>query len=126
MVTLKLRQTTMFTSLVELPVGKCKALAHLDLRSRSKGRNGIGDEGAGRLARVLGECNELAYLDLRLNGIGAESVGRLAGVLGACKALAHLGLGMNDIGYEGAGRLARVLEECPGGSGSPGNGPHLS
>eukprot|EP00961_Rhodomonas_salina_P151017 2033457-Rhodomonas_salina.1 len=37
----------------------CKALAQVKMSGI-----GIGDEGAGRLARVLGECKALAHLDL--------------------------------------------------------------
>ena len=50
--------------------------------SISRGFNLIGDEGAGRLAEVLGQCSALAVLDLGHNGIGAEGAGRLAGGLG--------------------------------------------
>jgi hypothetical protein len=72
----------------------------------------IGDEGAGRLAAVLGQCASLAHLDLRGNEIGAEGAGRLAAVLGQCASLAHLDLGQNRIRDEGAGRLAAVLGQC--------------
>ena len=54
-------------------------LAHLNL-----GENGIGAEGAGRLAAVLGQCASLAHLDLGANGIGAEGAGRLAAVAKCC------------------------------------------
>ena len=43
-------------------------LAHLNLEM-----NGIEDEGAGRLAAVLGQCASLAHLSLRRNWIGAVS-----------------------------------------------------
>jgi len=45
--------------LESLRLCQCKALSHLDLSS-----NGIGDEGAGRLAGALGECKALSHLDL--------------------------------------------------------------
>ena len=38
----------------------------------------------------------LAHLGVRVNGIGADGAGRLAGVLGQCGALAHLDLRGND------------------------------
>ena len=56
----------------------------------------IGDEGAGRLAAVLGQCAALAHLSLRANGIGAEGAGRLAAVLGQCASLAHLAPDVSD------------------------------
>ena len=52
-------------------LGQCASLVHLDL-----GGNGIGDEGAGRLAAVLGQCASLAHLDLLGNGIGDEGAER--------------------------------------------------
>ena len=55
----------------------------------------------------------LAHLNLGENGIGAEGAGRLAAVLGQCASLAHLDLDYNEIGAEGAGRLAAVTERCP-------------
>ena len=58
-----------------LPAEPESRLAHLDL-----GHNGIGDEGAGRLAAVLGQCASLAHLDLCGNGIGDEGAGRLGAV----------------------------------------------
>ena len=44
-------------------------------------------------------------LNLARNGIGAEGAERLAGVLGQCSSLAELILHNNDIGDEGAERL---------------------
>ena len=58
---------------------------------------------------MLGQCGAVAHLNLQDNGIGADGAGRLAGVLGQCGALAHLDLGSNGIGADGAGRLAGVL-----------------
>ena len=55
---------------------------HLDLHG-----NEIGDEGAGRLAAVLGQCASLAHLNLHANGIGAEGAGRLAAVAKRCPSL---------------------------------------
>ena len=45
--------------------------------------------------------------------IGDEGAGRLAAVLGQCASLDHLNLGGNGIGAEGAGRLAALAEHCP-------------
>ena len=59
---------------------------------------------------MLGQCASLDHLNLRGNGIGAEGAGRLAAVLGQCASLAHLDLYENEIGAEGAGRLAAVTE----------------
>ena len=86
----------------------------LDL-NRGEDREGgspIGNEGARRLAGVLGQCSSLTDLNLGGNGIGEEGAGRLAGVLGQCSSLTVLNLGGNDIGAEGAGRLAGVLGLC--------------
>ena len=57
------------------------ALAHLD-----RGSNGIGDEGAERLAAVLGQCQSLTHLTLDSNGIGAEGTRRLQAAACACEA----------------------------------------
>ena len=67
----------------------------------------FGDEGAGRLAGVLGQCSSLAVLNLYGNGIGADGAGRLAGVLGQCSLLAELNLAGNGIGADGI-RLLRT------------------
>ena len=83
-------------------------IGHLDLQGCW-----ISDEGAGRLAAVLGQCASLAHLDLQENGIGDEGAGRLAVVLGQCASLAHLDLRYNGIGAEGAGRLDSVAKHCP-------------
>jgi hypothetical protein len=40
-------------------------------------RNGIGAEGAGRLAGVLGQCSSLAKLDLSYNGIDDDGIAML-------------------------------------------------
>eukprot|EP00961_Rhodomonas_salina_P257770 3483532-Rhodomonas_salina.1 len=85
-------------------LGKCKALAPIDLS-----RNNVGDEGAGSLARALWECMALAHLDLSQNSIGDEGAGAFASVLGECKALAHLALNANKISDEGEGSFALVL-----------------
>ena len=47
----------------------------------------IGDEGAGRLAAVLGQCASLAHLDLCNNRIGAEGAGRHRAVAMRCSGL---------------------------------------
>ena len=78
-------------------------LDHLNLRL-----NSIGDEGAGRLAGVLGQCRSLAHLDLSLNSIRDEGAGRLAGVLGQCRSLAHLHLNWTSISAEELGVLQSV------------------
>ena len=62
---------------------------------------------------MLAQCASLAHLDLSVNEIGDEGAGRLAAVLGQCASLAHLDLGGNGIGSEGAERLAAVAERCP-------------
>ena len=54
--------------------------------------NKIGDEGAGRLEAVLGQCASLAHLILGGNEIEAEGAGRLEAVLGQRASLAHLEL----------------------------------
>jgi Ran GTPase-activating protein (RanGAP) involved in mRNA processing and transport len=71
--------------------------------------NAIGNEGASRLAGVLGLCPALAHVDLSDNRIGADGAGRLAGALAQCPALAHLNLGRNHIGDQGTGRLASMM-----------------
>eukprot|EP00286_Rhodomonas_abbreviata_P003540 CAMPEP_0181347140 /NCGR_PEP_ID=MMETSP1101-20121128/33721_1 /TAXON_ID=46948 /ORGANISM="Rhodomonas abbreviata, Strain Caron Lab Isolate" /LENGTH=477 /DNA_ID=CAMNT_0023459337 /DNA_START=80 /DNA_END=1510 /DNA_ORIENTATION=+ len=50
----------------------------------------IGEEGARKLAAVLGECKVLARLILSGHQIRAAGTRSLAGVLGECEALAHL------------------------------------
>jgi Ran GTPase-activating protein (RanGAP) involved in mRNA processing and transport len=72
-------------------------------------RNAIGNEGASRLAGVLGQCPALAHVDLSDNRIGADGAGALAGVLAQCPALAHLNLGRNQIGDQGTGRLTSMM-----------------
>lgn len=54
-------------------------------------------------------CTALTHLNLSNNLILEEGAERLAGVLGGCKTVAHLSLSMNGIGAEGAGRLAQML-----------------
>lgn len=59
-------------------LGKCKALARLDLAC-----NEIGHEGMGRLAEVLGECTALAHLNLsttRSARMSEEAGGRAQGL----------------------------------------------
>jgi hypothetical protein len=63
---------------------------------------------------VLGQCRELAHLDLsglnnQIGDAGAES---LSGVLVHCAALVHLNLCSHFIGAGGAERLAGVLAPC--------------
>lgn len=81
-------------------VGGCKALAHLNLSEA-----GISAEGAGRLARMLGQFKGLTNLNLCKNRIqvGAEGMGiaALVAVLGECKALTHLNLCKNRIRQDG-------------------------
>ena len=60
----------------------CGWCCHSDL-----GEEGIGADGAGMLAGVLGQCSSLTVLDLSGNDIGDEGAGRLAGVLGQCSLL---------------------------------------
>ena len=48
-------------------LGQCPSLSRLGL-----GKNGIGDEGAGRVAEVLGQCPSLAHLDPVYNDIGGD------------------------------------------------------
>ena len=50
---------------------------------------------------MLGQCSSLTVLKLGHNGIGAEGAGRLAGVLGQCSSLAELHLQDNGIGEDG-------------------------
>ena len=76
---------------------------------------GLGADGAGRLAGVLGQCAALAHLDLADNYIGADGAGRLAGVLGQCGALAHLDLTCNYIGAFGASELRASWRGRPSG-----------
>ena len=60
---------------------------------------------------MLGQCSSLATLDLGGNGIGAEGAGRLAGVLGQCSSLATLELGGNDIGDEGIAMIRMSIPD---------------
>ena len=60
---------------------------------------------------MLGQCSSLATLNLRYNGIGAEGAGRLAGVLGQCSSLATLDLEGNDIGDEGIARIIMSIPD---------------
>ena len=46
----------------------------LNPKPSTLGGNGIGDEGARRLAEGLGECSSLAWLDLKFNRIGDEGI----------------------------------------------------
>ena len=50
-------------------LGQCSSLDTLDLAS-----NGIGSEGAGRLAEVLGQCSSLVELNLETNWIGDDVI----------------------------------------------------
>ena len=65
------------------------SVVRIDLSSR-----GIKAQGAGRLARVLGQCSSLAELYLSCNNIGDEGATSLAGVLGQCSVLTTLDLGL--------------------------------
>ena len=67
--------------------------------------NQIGDAGAESLSGVLAHCAALVHLNLCSNFIGAGGAERLAGVLAQCTALAHLDLSDNNIGNAGKGRL---------------------
>ena len=87
---------------------QCPSLAYLDLRE-----NEIGDEGAERLAAVLGQCPSLAHLNFEGNGIEAEGSGMPATLLQQYPSFSHLDLEGSGIGAEGAGRLAAVLGQCP-------------
>ena len=50
---------------------------------------------------MLGQCSSLVVLNLSCNGIGAEGAGRLAGMLGQCSSLTKLDLDDNGIGEAG-------------------------
>jgi Ran GTPase-activating protein (RanGAP) involved in mRNA processing and transport len=54
---------------------------------------------------VLGQCRELAHLNLGHNQIGPAWAESLAGGLAQCPVLDQLYLGYNDIGTVGKGRL---------------------
>ena len=87
----------------------CGWCCHSDL-----GEEGIGADGAGMLAGVLGQCSSLTVLDLSGNDIGDEGAGRLAGVLGQCSSLTVLDLEWNGIDDDGIA----MLRACwPGDSG---------
>ena len=80
----------------------CASLTHSDLSY-----NDSEDEGAGRIAVILGlKCTSLADLNLSFNGIGEEGRGRFAQVLGQLPSLASLALTGNDIRDESAGQCA--------------------
>ena len=66
----------------------------------------VGDEGAGRLAGVLGQYSSITKLNLAGNGIGEDGAGVLAGVLGECSSLAML-----DVGY-GVSRCAHRVGDA--------------
>ena len=83
-------------------LGQCCPLAKLDLS-----HNGIGDEGAGRLAGVLGQCCSLAKLDLSENDIGDEGAESLAEVLGKCSSLSELDFTFNVIDDDGIAMSSR-------------------
>ena len=87
-----------------LDVGLPRMLKWLSITVLEMCGLGLGAEGAGRLAGVLGHCGALAHLNLAYNGIGTDGAGRLAGVLGQCGALAHRDLADNVIRADGAGR----------------------
>ena len=70
-------------------------LISLRLTLLDLGWNKIGDEGAGRLAEVLGSMTALTMLGLGSNEIGDEGAGRLAGVLGSMTSLTSLDLSDN-------------------------------
>jgi Ran GTPase-activating protein (RanGAP) involved in mRNA processing and transport len=57
----------------------------------------MGNQGAGRLAAVLGQCASLAHLDLSDNAIRAEGVQSFTAVLPQCASLARLDLRWNDL-----------------------------
>ena len=66
----------------------------------------VGDEGAGRLAGVLGQYSSITKLNLAGNGIGDDGAGVLAGVLGEGSSLAML-----DVGY-GVSRCAHRVGDA--------------
>ena len=105
---------------------QCPSLAHLDL-----GFNGIGDEGAGRLAAVLPRCTSLAQLELSRNSIGDNGILKIKNILDnesdvtlrnvliraivrkpkrvQVKQLSRLNLEGNRIGERGTIALAKML-----------------
>eukprot|EP00961_Rhodomonas_salina_P113745 1529856-Rhodomonas_salina.1 len=76
-------------------------LTELDL-SNTDSVMPVGDEGAGMVAEVQRDHNE----------IGANGVPNLAPAPRGCKGLVHLDLSGSSIGHEGAERLVHVLGEC--------------
>ena len=72
----------------------------------------MGDEGAGSLTGMLGQCSSLATLILRYNGIGYEGAWSLSGVLGQCSSLTWLDLQDNDdIGVEGIAMIQKSMPD---------------
>ena len=59
-------------------MAECSFLVVLNL-SQNLMDNSIGNEGAGRLAGMLGQCSSLAELNLVYNDIGNEGARSLAG-----------------------------------------------
>ena len=57
-----------------LDMGLPRMLTLLGITALEVQRLNLGDEGAGRLAGVLGQCGALAHLDLEFNDIGADGV----------------------------------------------------
>ncbi len=89
-------------------LGRCAALAHLDLRCNYH----FGEVGTERLTGVLGQCRELVHLNLSGNQFGVVGA-RLEGVLVQCPVMVHLDLRYHGICVAGTDTFAGVLTQCP-------------
>ena len=100
---------------------RCR-ITTLDLSGELPSANeGLGPEGAERLAAVLAQCPELACLDLAWNRLGDQGAGNLgACVLLHCPKLSHLCLKGNGLEAAGSGRLAEVLSLLGASNGGTG------
>ena len=78
----------------------------------SGAQQGVGADGAGSIAEVLGHCASLAHLDLRYSHLGDDGAERLAVGLRQCTSLMHLDLDSNQLGVPGVGSIAEVLGHC--------------
>eukprot|EP00961_Rhodomonas_salina_P156773 2111025-Rhodomonas_salina.1 len=107
-----------FSSRLSMPPGPVQALAaaaangwhrvvSLDMR-----QNGIGTDGAARLAVVLSRFALLEQLLLGGNGIGPVGLGHIASILPYCGELKDLDVGSNQIGDRGATDLAETIRRC--------------
>ena len=100
---------------------RCR-ITTLDLSGELPSANeGLGPEGAERLAAVLAQCPDLSCLDLAWNRLGDQGVGNLgACVLLHCPKLSHLCLKGNGLEAAGSGRLAEGLSLLRGSNGGTG------